>query len=400
MKVRERFNDTASEVEKAKHKRISKKRKTSSSEEDLNGLFNTINQKQTANKKSRLQKVTALNTNSQTTTVKTSSASIMRKDTQRKIKQSSSLSLKTIPVSQNTSNLKSSSQLTRLMSKKSQVVASVSNTSEIGDSDLDEENEKSLKNTVVTPELLNDSNMSSPVQFREHFFGNSNFNEFSNELSSTRVNQEQYGIESRLQKLEDKMEILLSNQELIFSNQKSIMEHLEALGSSIGGNRDRSSSNNSSVDISSIAPIKDRDSFLSVEKMLAAHRKQPTADKDFSKKRSAMVNYYKSHIRPIGSAAPKNSLMLSLLEMYFESNFIDNLCWTDTVGCVCFNKCEGHFDLFFDIIEAHTPGTYSSLGDSSTAVKIYLHRRREKQAKKAKEINRQSQPNIEYEDND
>ena len=67
---------------------------------------------------------------------------------------------------------------------------------------------------------------------------------------------------------------------------------------------------------------------------------------------------------------------------------------------MCFNKCEGHFDLFFDIIEAHTPGTYSSLGDSSTAVKIYLHRRREKQAKKAKEINRQSQPNIEYEDND
>ena len=47
----------------------------------------------------------------------------------------------------------------------------------------------------------------------------------------------------------------------------------------------------------------------------------------------------------------------------------------------------GHFDLFFDIVEAHLPGTYSSSEDASTAVKIYLHRRRENQAKQLKLTN-------------
>ena len=41
----------------------------------------------------------------------------------------------------------------------------------------------------------------------------------------------------------------------------------------------------------------------------------------------------------------------------------------------------GHFDLFFDIVEANSPGTYNSAAEDSIAVKTYLHRRRENQAK-------------------
>ena len=60
----------------------------------------------------------------------------------------------------------------------------------------------------------------------------------------------------------------------------------------------------------------------------------------------------------------------------------------------------GRFSVFFDIVEAHLPETYSSAADASTAVKIYLHRRRENQAKLLKLTNQNRFNDEENQEND
>ena len=47
----------------------------------------------------------------------------------------------------------------------------------------------------------------------------------------------------------------------------------------------------------------------------------------------------------------------------------------------------GHLSLFFDIINKCAPGTYDSVKDAGTAVKIFLRRYHEKQSKVKRGIN-------------
>jgi hypothetical protein len=43
-------------------------------------------------------------------------------------------------------------------------------------------------------------------------------------------------------------------------------------------------------------------------------------------------------------------------------------------GRIAFNKSEGHFGLFMDIINQHTPGTYTTLDKAGEAIKEILRR--------------------------
>ena len=148
--------------------------------------------------------------------------------------------------------------------------------------------------------------------------------EFEGVMSSTKVNHNE-SIGSRLQKIEENISTMMKNQSLM-------LQHFERITSQGVNTHGAPSVHNSTAELRSICPISDEKIFNELEKKLSAYLKEPNRDKEFVKKRALMVEYYKKRIRAVGTAAPKNSLIVSLMEIYFDSKFIDKTCWQETNG--------------------------------------------------------------------
>ncbi|CAG9807984.1 unnamed protein product [Chironomus riparius] len=372
MKTRVYHTDTSSEVEKMKEKRIIKKRKISSSEDDLNSIFDAKSGK--GKKKSKILKETVVRADKVDT----------REQSREKVMPST---LKDVTNS-NMKTTKSNSFTTQKTFRPKTTDASqpvnqefqnsfISMTSSTSDSDNNEEQAK-----------FQNANENQRNELEEYQDNNQYMDsmEFEDVMSSTKLNHNE-SIGSRLQKIEENISTMMKNQSLI-------LQHLERITFQGVNTHGAPPVHNSTAELRSICPISDEKFFNELEKKLSTYLKEPNKDKEFVKKRASMVDYYKKRIRAVGTAAPKNSIIKSLIEIYFDSEFIDKISWQETNGRFSIKNAIGHFDLFFDIVEAHLPGTYSSSEDASTAVKIYLHRRRENQAKHLKLTN-QNRLNVE-----
>ncbi|KAL7048069.1 hypothetical protein ACKWTF_003200 [Chironomus riparius] len=117
-------------------------------------------------------------------------------------------------------------------------------------------------------------------------------------------------------------------------------------------------------------------------------------DEDAKILKNNLIGYYYTKIRNRSSRGEdKYGLMASLCNLYFDKTLIPKLGWSTYDNRFVIKNFDGHFQLFFAIVNKNSPNIYTNVSEAAEQVQEYLRRFHETVNKAARELRRAQESN-------